>query len=77
MQRPYRCGVRKLSDRMGDPEPSCRPSAVAIRRQFVRALGAFQHRLLAITRKHEVGDAPNVDFRHHDGEVSRRPYIDG
>jgi hypothetical protein len=40
-------------------------------------LGAFQHRLVAVACKHEVGDAPNVDFRDHDGEPVRRPYIDG
>jgi hypothetical protein len=40
-------------------------------------LGAFQHRFLAIACKHEVGDAPNVDFLDHGGEVIRRPYIDG
>jgi hypothetical protein len=28
-------------------------------------LGAFQHRLVAVACKHEIGDAPNVDFRDH------------
>ena len=31
MHRPRRCRVRKLSDCIGDPEPSCRTSAVTIR----------------------------------------------
>jgi hypothetical protein len=25
-----------------------------------------------VASKHEVGDAPNVDFRDHDGELIRR-----
>jgi hypothetical protein len=40
----------------------------------VRALGAFQHRLVAEACKHEVGDAPNVDFRDNDGVPIRPPY---
>jgi hypothetical protein len=41
------------------------PGAVTIRREFVGVCGAFQHRLLAVARKHEVRDPPNVDFRDH------------
>jgi hypothetical protein len=33
-------------------------------------LGAFQHRLVAEACKHEVGDAPNVDFRGHTERLS-------
>jgi hypothetical protein len=33
-------------------------------------LGAFQHRLFAVTCKHEVGDAPYVDFRDHAERLS-------
>jgi hypothetical protein len=57
-------------------EAKLRPDAVTIRREFVRALGTFQHRLLAVAGEHEVGDAPNVEVRDHDGEPIRRPYID-
>jgi hypothetical protein len=57
MQQSRRCRVRKLSNRIGDPKPSCRPTAVTIRREFVGALGAFQHRFLAVACEHEVGHA--------------------
>jgi hypothetical protein len=40
-------------------------------------LGAFQHRLVAVACKHEVGDAPYVDFRDHVKEAIRRSSIDG
>jgi len=62
--------VCKLPDCGGDPKPSCRPGSVTIRREFMRALGAFQHRFIAVPCNHEVGDAPNVDFRDHDGRLS-------
>jgi hypothetical protein len=68
MQQSRRCRVRKLSNRIGDPKPSCRPTAVTIRREFVGALGAFQHRFFAVAR--EQPRAPNVDFRDHDGRLS-------
>jgi hypothetical protein len=70
MQRPCGCGSRKLSDRIGDAEPGRRTSAVTIAREFVGALGAFQHCLVAVASEHEVGDAPNVDFRDHAGRLS-------
>jgi hypothetical protein len=38
MHRPQRCRARKLSDCSGDPNPSCRPNAITILREFVRAL---------------------------------------
>ena len=66
MHRPRGCRVRKLTDCIGNSKPTCRPDAVTILREFVRALGTFQHRLLAVASKHEVGNAPNVDFRDHD-----------
>ena len=62
MHRPRGCCVSKLTDCSGDPKPSCRPGAVTVRREFVRALGAFQHRLLAVACKHEVGDAVRFAF---------------
>jgi hypothetical protein len=70
MHRPRGCRVRKLTDCIGNSKPSCRPDAVTIRREFVRVLGAFQHRLVAVASKHEVGDAPNVDFRDHAERLS-------
>ena len=76
MYRPRPCCVRKLSDRISDPKPSRRPGAVTIRRKFVGVFGAFLHRLLAVARKHEVGDAPYVDFGIT-RKVIRWPYIDG
>ena len=50
MHRPRGCRVRKLTDRIGNSKPSCRPGAVTIRREFVRTLGTFQHRLVEIRR---------------------------
>ena len=73
MHRPRGCCVSKLSDRISDPEPGRCPSTVTICREFVRVLGAFQHRFLAIACKHEVGDAPNVDVRDHGGRLSGDP----
>lgn len=54
MKRPCGRRVRKLSDRIGEPKPSCRPGAVTIRQEFVHAFGAFQHRLLVAACKREV-----------------------
>jgi len=50
MHRPRGCRVRKLTDCIGNSKPSCRPDAVTILREFVRALGTFQHRLVDIRR---------------------------
>jgi hypothetical protein len=77
MHRPSGCRVRKPTDCVSNSKPSCRPDAITIRREFVRVLGAFQHRVVAVTCKHEVGHAPNVDFRDHEEEVIRRTSIDG
>jgi hypothetical protein len=41
MHQPWRCRVRKLTDRSGDPKPSCRTSAITIRYELVRAFGSF------------------------------------
>jgi hypothetical protein len=70
MHRPRGCRVRKLTDCIGDAEPGRRPGVVTIRGEFVRALGAFQHRLVAVACKHEVGDLPNVDLRNHAERLS-------
>ena len=62
MQQPRCCRAREPPDCTGNPEPGRRPGAVAIRREFMRALGAFQHRLVAVACKHEVGDAVRFAF---------------
>ena len=41
MHQPRRRCVRKQSDCIGDPKPSCRPGAVPFRRECVGAGGAF------------------------------------
>ena len=73
MHQRWRCRVRKLTDRSGDPKPNCRTGAVTIRCEFVRAFGSSSHRLLAVVCKHEVGDAPYVDFGDHDEGLAGDP----
>jgi hypothetical protein len=73
MQQPCGCSIRKLRDRISDAKPNCSPSAVTISREFVRVLGAFQHRLVTVASKHEVGYAPNVDLRDHEAARSLLP----
>jgi len=77
MHQPRGRCVRKQRDRIGDPKPSCSPGAVPFRRELMGAGGAFQRCLFSVACDHEIGDAPNVDFRDHERELIRRPYIDG
>src|SRR6516162_9776750 len=46
MHQLWRCRVRKLTDCIGNSKAGRRPDAITIHREFVRALGTFQHRLV-------------------------------
>ena len=50
MHRPRGCRVRKLTDCIGNSKAGRRPDAITIHREFVRALGTFQHRLVDVRR---------------------------
>ena len=63
--RPDWCRDRELPDCVDDAQPSCHARKIAIRREFLGSFGAFRQGLVAVARDHQVGDAPDVDFRYH------------
>jgi hypothetical protein len=65
MHHPRRCRVRELSDRTHDPAPDHRTVVIAGLCKLVGPLGALQLGIFAVALKHELGDAPDVDFRDH------------
>ena len=75
MYRPERCGDRELPDCVDYAEPSCHAGKIAIRRKFLGSLGAFRQSLVAVAREHQVGDAPDVDFRYHAERLSGEPLL--
>ena len=65
MYGPERSRDRELPDCVDDAQPSCYARKIAICRKFLGSFGAFRQGLVAVAREHQVGDAPDVDFRYH------------
>ena len=77
MHRPGRRRDRELTDDVDDPQPDRHAGKIAIRSEFLGSLSAFQLGRLAVMGDHEVGCAPDLDFRYHAGRLIRRTSIDG
>jgi hypothetical protein len=56
---------RELPDCLDDAQPNRHAHKIGIRREFLGSFGAFRRSLVAVAREHQVGDAPDVDFRYH------------
>ena len=69
MHRPGRRRDRELTDDVDDPQPDRRAGKIAIRSEFLGSLSAFQLGRLAVTGDHEVGCAPDLDFRYYAGTL--------
>jgi hypothetical protein len=63
MHRSKRRRVHELPDCIGDPPPNRGTVVIARLRKFFRPYRAFYVRLIAVALQHQVGDAPDVDFR--------------
>ena len=70
MHRPGRCRDRELTGGVDDPQPDRHAGKIAIRSEFLGSLSAFQLGRLAVMGDHEVGCAPDLDFRYHAGRLS-------
>jgi hypothetical protein len=73
MHRPGGRRDRELTDDVDDPQPDRHAGKIAIRSEFLGSLSAFQLGRLAVTGDHEVGCAPDLDFRYHAGRLSGEP----
>ena len=71
MERPGRCVVGELTDRIGDPAPHGLTFVILLPGEFVGARGAFLNGLVAVPLEHEVGGAPDVDLGYHREQVAR------
>jgi hypothetical protein len=71
VQRPGRCRVREMIDRIDDPTPYCHAGSVTSRRELVRSPSAFRLSRVAIPPEHQAGGAPNVDLGYHGLKAKR------
>jgi hypothetical protein len=68
-----RCPVHELPDRISDAPPDRRAVVIALFSKLLGSLDAFHFRLIAIVLEHQIGDAPDVDFRDHVGRLANEP----
>jgi hypothetical protein len=71
MHQPRWGVVRKLPDSMRNPAPSRGATVISAGRGLVGAHGALLERLFAVTLEHQIGGAPDVDFRDHATKTAR------
>ena len=75
--RPDRRRDGELPDCVNDAQPNGHTRKIVIRRELIGSFGAFCQSLVAVAREHQVGDAPDVNFRYHALKVIRRMSIYG
>jgi hypothetical protein len=65
MQRPWRCFVFELRDRIGDAAPSGRACIIAGRRELVGAVVTFGARPGAVSLEHQVRGTSDINLGYH------------
>jgi hypothetical protein len=65
VHRPGRCYVHELPDCTRDQTPNRHAGSIAHLPEFVSPSRAFRLGVVAIALGHQIGDAPDVDFRDH------------
>jgi hypothetical protein len=73
VHRPGRCYVHELPDCTRDQTPNRHAGSIAHLPEFVSPSRAFRLGVVAIALGHQIGDAPDVDFRDHAGRLSSEP----
>jgi hypothetical protein len=72
VQRSGRRVILQLADGVGDPTPHRDAVVIVLGGKLIGARGAFVVRFLAVPLDHQIGGAPDVDFRYHAAKIIER-----
>jgi len=72
---PERRCDRELPDCVDDAQPNRHAGQIAIVREFLGSFDAFRRSLVAVAREHQVGNAPDFDFRYHAERLPGEPLL--
>jgi hypothetical protein len=69
MQRPGRCRIRELIDRIDNPTPDRHTGGITSGRKPVGASSAFHQSRIAVAFEHQIRYAPDVDLGYHAAKI--------